>query len=120
MAAKPNLSLLRLEVKTIRSGILLASPPIVFSQSVAPSQSALEYGRMSAVERDTRIAELRQKLAELEARFRTEAHRRGFDPAQIENMALSAMLASLSAECTEVKSELEELAFEAQTGEGLK
>jgi hypothetical protein len=114
MAAKLKLSLQRLEVKTIRSGILLASPPLVFSRRVASCESALEYARMSAPERDARIAELKQKLAELEARFRSEAHRRGFDPAQVENMALPAALASLFAECAELKSELEELDFEDQ------
>lgn len=75
---------------------------------------------MSAVDRDTRIAELKQQLAELETRFRTEAHRRGFDPAQIENMALPAALANVFAECAEVKSELEELECEAQNRKGLK
>jgi hypothetical protein len=72
---------------------------------------------MSAAERDVRTAELKQKLAELEARFRTEAYRRGFDPAQVENMALPTALARLFEECAELKSELAEL---ADQGEGLK
>lgn len=74
---------------------------------------------MSAVERDTRIAALRQQLAELETRFRTEAHRRGFDPTQIENMALPAALANVFAECAEVRSELEELECKAQIRKGV-
>ena len=65
---------------------------------------------MPARDRDTRIAELQQRLAELDLRFQTEAKKRGFDPAQVENMALPTPLAKLFAECTEIKSELEELA----------
>jgi len=65
---------------------------------------------MSAPERDVRSAELKEKLAELESRFRTEAYKRGFDPAQVENMALPAALARLFEECTELKAELAELA----------
>ncbi len=65
---------------------------------------------MPARNRDPRIAELQQRLAELDARFQTEAKQRGFDPAQIENMALPTPLAKLFAECAEIKSELDELA----------
>ena len=72
---------------------------------------------MSAEEQDARTAELKQKLAELEARFRTEAYKRGFDPAQVENMALPAALARLFEECAEIKLELTELAGQ---GEDLK
>jgi hypothetical protein len=66
---------------------------------------------MSAQDRDARIAELQHRLKDLEARFQTEAQRRGFDPAQIENMALPAALAKMFAERTEIKAELEELRF---------
>ena len=65
---------------------------------------------MSGQERDARIAELQHRLAELEARFRTETQKRGFEPAQIENIALPTALAKLFAERAEIKSELEELA----------
>ena len=65
---------------------------------------------MSAADRDARTEELKQKLAELESRFQTEAYKRGFDPAQVENMALPAALARLFEECAEIKSELAELA----------
>ena len=69
---------------------------------------------MTARDRDTRIAELQHQLAELDARFQTEAKKRGFDPAQVENMALPTTLAKLFAEYTEIKSELEELASRGQ------
>ena len=65
---------------------------------------------MPARDRDARIAELQQRLAEIDARLQTESKKRGFDPAQIENMALPTPLAKLFAEYTEIKSELEELA----------
>ena len=64
---------------------------------------------MSAQERNTTIAELQRRLAELAARFRIEAQQRGFDPAQIDNMALPTALAKLAAERTQIESELEEL-----------
>ena len=67
---------------------------------------------MSGQERDARIAELQHRLEELEGRFRAEAQKRGFDPVQIENMALPTALATLFAECAEIRSELEELAVE--------
>jgi hypothetical protein len=67
---------------------------------------------MSTRNKDVRIAELRRRLAELDARFHTEVQKRGFDPAQIGNMALPSALAKLFAECAEVKSALEELASE--------
>ena len=65
---------------------------------------------MFGQERATRIAELQHRLEELEARFQIEAQKRGFDPTQIENMALPAALAKLFEERAEVKSELQELA----------
>jgi hypothetical protein len=64
---------------------------------------------MSAAEREARSAELKQKLSEVEARFRVEAQRRGFEPTQVENMALPAPLANLFADCVAIRSELEEL-----------
>jgi hypothetical protein len=68
---------------------------------------------MSAQDRDARIQHLTHKLEELEARFQTEAQKRGFDPAQIENMALPATLANLFAACEEIRSELEEIAIDS-------
>ena len=52
---------------------------------------------------------LRQKLREIEARFDTEARKRGFDPAQAGNMALSSALARLFTEGEELRAELAEL-----------
>jgi hypothetical protein len=65
---------------------------------------------MSGQEREARIAELQHRLEELEARFQTEAQKRGFEAAQMENVALPMALAKLFAERAEIKSELEELA----------
>jgi len=65
---------------------------------------------MEAGDRDEIISRLQKKLSEYEARFDAEARRRGFDPAQAENMALPATLARLFAQCQELRSELEELA----------
>lgn len=64
---------------------------------------------MSGPEREARSTELKQKLRELEARFQVEAQKRGFDPTQVENMALPAALANLFADCAAIRSELEEL-----------
>ena len=65
---------------------------------------------MEASETDEIILRLKQKLCECEARFDTEARRRGFDPAQSENMALPSTLARLFTECEELRSELAETA----------
>jgi len=75
---------------------------------------------MSASEVDVRIAELKEKLTELEEQFRSEAQKRGFDPAQIANMALPAALAKLFAAAAEIKDELDELVGTDETGEILK
>lgn len=110
---------LRLELKTIRLDVLLASPHVVgFGPRITPFECALEYAPMSDQDSIARIAELKQRLEELEEQFRVEARKRGFDPAQAENMALPASLSRLFAECAEIKSELEELAIADQTGEG--
>jgi hypothetical protein len=74
---------------------------------------------MSDQDSVARIAELKQRLEELEGRFRAEARKRGFDPAQAENMALPASLARLFAEGAEIRSELEEVAIADQRGESL-
>jgi DNA polymerase elongation subunit (family B) len=63
-----------------------------------------------------RVLRLTQKLSECEARFDAEARKRGFDPAQSENMALPSTLATLFTEREEIRAELEELA-ENQKGE---
>lgn len=63
---------------------------------------------MISTERDTKVTALKEKLAELERRFQTEARRRGFDPAQVENMALPAALARLYEEYTALKMALVE------------
>jgi hypothetical protein len=59
-----------------------------------------------------RTAELNERLRETEARFRQEALKRGFDPAQAENMALPSSLARLFAERAAIIAELEELRVE--------
>ena len=64
---------------------------------------------MSAAERDARVLELKQKLSELERQFETQARLRGFDPAQVENIALPSTLARLYAERERTKAQLEEL-----------
>ena len=51
-----------------------------------------------------------ENLRALEARFDAEARKRGFDPAQAENMALPSTLATLFLEREEIRAELEELA----------
>jgi hypothetical protein len=64
---------------------------------------------MSEPEAEARTRQLRQKLAELETRFRIEARKRGFDPNQVENMALPAALAGLFTDCAAIRMELAEL-----------
>lgn len=64
---------------------------------------------MSARENDTQRIELEGKLSELNARFADEMRKRGFDPAQADNIALPSALAKLYTEREEVKSQLEAL-----------
>jgi rhamnogalacturonyl hydrolase YesR len=54
--------------------------------------------------------ELHEKLRELEAEFDREMRARGFDPAQAENVALPAHLATLYAEREKIKAQIEEAA----------
>jgi len=61
---------------------------------------------MSALE--NRI-ELEKRLGELDTRFANEMRKRGFDPAQADNVALPSALAKLFAEREATKAELEEL-----------
>ncbi len=68
---------------------------------------------MSALE--NRI-ELEKRLGELDTRFANEMRKRGFDPAQADNVALPSALAKLSAEREAIKAELEELIAQDQTG----
>jgi hypothetical protein len=68
---------------------------------------------MSALE--NRI-ELEKKLGELDTRFANGMRKRGFDPAQADNVALPSALAKLFAEREEIKAELEELIALDQTG----
>jgi hypothetical protein len=68
---------------------------------------------MSALE--NRI-ELEKRLGELDARFANEMRKRGFDPAQADNVALPSALAKLFAEREATKAELEELNAPDQTG----
>lgn len=56
--------------------------------------------------------DLNQKLGALEAEIAREMRARGFDPAQLENVALPAHLAELYKQRQEIKAELEEIAGE--------
>jgi hypothetical protein len=60
--------------------------------------------------------ELEKKLGELDTRFANEMRKRGFDPAQADNVALPSALAKLFAEREAIKAELEELIALDQTG----
>jgi len=62
------------------------------------------------------IASLQQQLSACAARLDAEARKRGFDPAQIENMALPTALANLYLEREELKAKLAEL-FEHPQGD---
>jgi hypothetical protein len=62
------------------------------------------------------IATLQQQLSACEARFDAEARRRGFDAAQIENMALPTGLADLYLEREELTARLAELPEHQQGG----
>ena len=65
----------------------------------------------------SRRTELERKLRELEAEFRDEMRKRGFDSAQANNIALPSALAKLFAAREAVKSELEELIEKGQEEE---
>jgi len=71
---------------------------------------------MEAGDEDKIVLSLQEKLLAAEARFADEARKRGFVPAQAQNMAMPATLAKLFTECEAIKTELEELA-ENQEGE---
>jgi hypothetical protein len=65
---------------------------------------------MKTSENETRRHELQSRLADLDSQFAGEMRKRGFDPAQAENLALPSVLARMSTERQEIISELEELA----------
>ena len=81
-----------------------------------PTQSAVEYKPMSARDNETHKLELESRLRELDARFAEEMRKRGFDPAQADNIALPSALARLYTEREAVKAELEEIIAGDQTG----
>jgi hypothetical protein len=62
------------------------------------------------------IATVRQQLRVCVVRLDAEARKRGFDPAQIENMALPTVLADLYLEREELTAKLAEL-LEHQQGD---
>ena len=72
-------------------------------------QVGMLHALMEAGKEDEMISRLQEKLSECEARFDSEARKRGFDPAQAENMALPSTLARLFTEREEIRAELEEL-----------
>ena len=55
-------------------------------------------------------SELHRRLRDLNAEFERQMRARGFDPAQVENIALPSPLARLYAERERTKTQLEELA----------
>ena len=55
------------------------------------------------------IKSLRDQLRALDSEFEREMRARGFDPAQVDNVALPSHLATLYAEREQLKAELEEL-----------
>lgn len=65
--------------------------------------------RMPPDELEKRREELTATLSALDERFAREMRARGFDPAQAENVALTAELARLYAAREEVRTELEDL-----------
>lgn len=71
---------------------------------------------MEVGEKDEKISKLQEKLRKGKARFDAEARKRGFDPAQAENMALPSTLVRLFTECEEIRTELEGIAGQ-RTGE---
>ena len=64
---------------------------------------------MSNRENEARVLELEEELRKLDATFQDEMLKRGFDPAQAENVALPSGLAKLFAKREEVKAKLDEL-----------
>ena len=64
----------------------------------------------------SRRNELEVRLRELEAQFADQMRKRGFDPAQADNVALPSTLAKLFAAREEIKSELEEMISDERTG----
>jgi hypothetical protein len=69
---------------------------------------------------ETDLEQLRARLRKLEETFENEMRARGFDPAQLQNVALPGSLANLYAEREQLRSELELLeestAMESGTG----
>lgn len=65
--------------------------------------------RMSPIEESKRT-QLEAKLREVDERLRTEMLARGFDPAQDDNVALTAPLAKLYMERENLRAELDSLA----------
>lgn len=65
--------------------------------------------RMSPIEESKRT-QLEAKLLEVDERLRTEMLARGFDPAQDDNVALTAPLAKLYMERENLRAELDSLA----------
>jgi len=59
-------------------------------------------------DRHQEVAEFRQKLRAIDAEFDREMRARGFDPGQVENVALPSHLAALYEEREQIKAALEE------------
>jgi predicted nucleic acid-binding Zn-ribbon protein len=70
---------------------------------------------MSGLERSKRT-QLEEKLREVDQQLRTEMLARGFDPAQDDNVALTAPLAKLYMERENLRAELESLGDEETQG----
>ena len=67
-------------------------------------------------ETDTNRAELEAKLRKVEAAFENELRARGFDPRQLQNVALPGSLANLYSQREQVRNELEELIASIEAG----
>ena len=67
-------------------------------------------------QKQSRRMQLEEKLREVDQQLRTEMLARGFDPAQGDNVALTAPLAKLYMERENLRTELESLGGEETAG----
>ena len=85
------------------------------------SDLSVEYFSMPNTEHpssETKRSQLEQKLREVDERLRSELLARGFDPAQDENLALTAPLAKLYMERENLRAALEDANRPEQPDEG--
>jgi hypothetical protein len=94
---------------------LVDLPNAAIDEEFRATESAVEYVTVPE-NKMSRRNELEGRLRELEAHFADQMRKRGFDPAQADNIALPSALAKLFAAREEIKSELEELISDDRTG----